>query len=244
MFAVASKMTFMVATWAYCPLLLFAVRWCARDGRVSTVVVAYVLALCASSVPTAVIALTLERSYRQAPLQLFNPSVGNWAFIFGDILVLPAALAFAAYAWRWLPQQGWHVSWWWVLAAMVAGFVATLVFQKQDAAYYTQNGFNLAEVRAVPSKIVHDWAAVPFFASALTLITVPVAAHTLLTAMTPKALTDPPRPVVGMPAFATLAVIVAVSVWFALCVRDSKAGIDPGLLHPPRFDWNRWMVWR
>lgn len=113
-------------------------------------------ALCcwlASPVPMLFVAVVMERREIR---QLLDPSVQSWAFLFGDTLFLPFAVAMLALAWRRLPRTegtSWYLTKRRWATTLMWGFAAGIIAHIREDMFYSDLALNS------PTKLLHDICA-------------------------------------------------------------------------------------
>lgn len=153
---------------------------------------------------------TLESDYQT---RVFSLDLPNWAFVFGDTLVLPIVAFVAALGWRRLSKGAdvWYNSPNWLPFCMLVGVLAGIAFHYSDTQAYAEAGAQLA--MQSPSKLAHDFVAYPVIMGGLLYLGVPVLmAKHLKTHW--------------------LVIILCVVIWCILAYMGTVAGLDPKLLHP------------
>ena len=171
---------------------------------------AAVVALLSSPILLLVLRQTLEKG---EPAGLFSPATQSWAFLFGDVLWLPASFAAAAYGQRFVQDDSKFHSHWWLAGCVVIGVVAGVVFHKLDQEVYVLNGHGLALVS--PTKLAHDFVAYPLLFGGLLFLGLPVLVHRFW--------------------WAGATALIGVLLWGLMGVADAKRSLDPKDLHPK---WN------
>ncbi len=135
----------------YGVLVFSSLTFTIRRGSVSGAVLS---AWLASPIPMAIVATWPEH---RAVTEVFNPAIGSWAFIFGDLVFLPFAAGMLALGWRHLDQvqRHWYTSWQWLALSALLGLAAGFVFHYLDAPNYDPLAFSS------PTKLLHDFVAYP-----------------------------------------------------------------------------------
>lgn len=170
------------------------------------------VALSASPLLLLALRVTLEDGQ---PTGLFNPSRASWAFLFGDVVWLPLAMAACAYGQRNLPDSGWHHTSWWLPLCVLLGLGAGLAFHfLMDQPAYVQAGWGQALYS--PTKVAHDFVSYPLLFGGLAWLGVPVLVHDF--------------------KWAGAVGLVGVLLWGAMGARDATHPPKPENLHP------RWSV--
>jgi len=172
--------------------------------------VAPLVGLAASPGIMALLRYTLERG---TPPGMFNPKTQSWAFLFGDLLFLPFALAMLALgaAHVQLEASGWvsYESGGWQRLCFWIGLAAGFVFNRFDAANYSNEG-SLGAIFS-PTKLAHDFIAYPVLVGSLLFLAGPLVREIGSDAS-------------GI-AYLGLALAGALG-WVGMAVRD--------MVHPPR----------
>lgn len=138
----------------------------------------------------------------------------SWAFLLGDV-GLAIGLMFGTIAWQALPAGGFWTSWVWLVACLLFGLTAGVVFHVWDRNNYRKAGA-IAHADA-PSKIVHDLLVYPYLVGILHFVWVPLLFN-------------------GMPHWGAWVLTSMVAVWAILMIRDNVVGMNPHELHPP-YTW-------
>lgn len=185
-------------------VLLWALVVWQRTNPLALVLVA----LAASPLLLLALRVTLECG---KPPGLFDPSRASWAFLFGDVLWLPLAMAACAYGQRNLPEQGWFRDWWWLPLCILLGIGAGLAFHfLMDQPAYVQAGWGQALYS--PTKVAHDFVSYPLLLGALAWLGVPVLVHDF--------------------RWTGAIALVGVLLWGAMDARDATRPPRPQELHP------------
>lgn len=144
------------------------------------------------------------------PKGLFNPATQSWAFFFGDVLWLPLAFAAAAFGQRFVPDDSWFRTSWWLGVCVVVGGIAGIVFHKLDQAAYVTAGHGQAVMS--PSKLAHDFVSYPLLFGGLLFLAVPVVIHHFV--------------------WAGAISVAGVLLWGAMGARDMSSPPRPQDMHP------------
>lgn len=165
--------------------------------------------------PVAMLVLRLTLEYGK-PSGMLDLRTQSWAFLVGDTVFLPFALAFAALGQRTLSASAtdpvWYRSFWWLAAALVVGIVFAFVFRViLDAPNYVSAG--AAELLNSPTKIWHDYVVYPALAGGIVHLAVPVVVH-------------------NFTGYGWL-ILVAIGGWGLMGFLDGVRGLNPRHLHPP-----------
>lgn len=209
----------------------------AQSARAGFTVLTFGLALAVSTIPMLLVRSVLEfrldpkePNLRAQIMDLFSLHKGSWAFILGDAISLPLALAAAAYAWHYIDttRPAWYNTGWWLVLSVVVGSLIGIGFRLVDAANYRNAGVGGALVS--PTKILHDPFVYALFASLLIYICVPV----LVTAFNRVMDGDYGSPIV----IAAVVAVLAFGSWAVFGVRDAIVGLDVRQLHPVGYDWD------
>lgn len=96
---------------------------------------------------------------------VFSPKTQSWAFIFGDILLLPAAAVTATFAWDAPEYDGRHPSIFWGFVCFVIGYLVGHGFHAMDGGAYRKLGHEQSMHSA--TKRWHDLGTYPILFGAL-----------------------------------------------------------------------------
>jgi hypothetical protein len=152
---------------------------------------------------------------RRKLIQLVNPALQSWAFLFGDpILVIDAALL-ALVRPDLVKLYAWGDTWWWWVTSVIVAVVLVAAFRMAEAPRYL--GWGASGARMSPTKLAHDELGFPLFAGTLLYLGVPSLG--LLARID----------TVGVPFVA----VTLVAVWVCLGYMDySCRYLDPKNQHP------------
>ena len=147
------------------------------------------------------------------PVGMFNWRTQSWAFLFGDSLSLPLAIAFAlgtpGIPSRVIGVSGMIEYWRWCVISIVVAIVVTFGFRSMDAAGYKKSG-NADRLKS-PTKLWHDYVVYPSIAFLLMWVALPA----VFTGATTGWLT-----------------LTSFGTWVLFCICDMVRGLDPANLHP------------
>jgi hypothetical protein len=171
----------------------------------------YLIALGFSIIPMYLVQRFLEKRRPN-----YNPRTQSWAFLFGDSLCLPTAMAALAVMRSRIDGDGWFNSIGWSLAAALFGFAATMIAILVDRGLWDYSPGRLVS----PSKLLHDYFTFPIFLGVLFyglayLIEAPWSPH----------------------AYAPILILISIAGWAAMLGRDVAVGLDPTKFHP-EWDWS------
>ena len=100
---------------------------------------------------------------------VFSLRTQAWSFVFGDILLLPAAFAVAADRWSQTEPASRELPLWWWLLSLIIGTAAGLGFHfKMDMPAYIKAGYGLS--MKSPTKLLHDLVTYPVLFSGLLFV--------------------------------------------------------------------------
>lgn len=180
----------------------------------------------ASPIPLLAVSVFLEK---RSLLSLLDPRVGSWAFLFGDVIVLPLVAALCALAWKEMDEtrRAFYSMPQWYVAGISVGAIFVVLFKTLDSRQYIAAG--RAGALTTPSKIVHDVGAVGVVTGSLLLcVLTPLIVEAFKHALSWQIVT---APLVALVCFVTL---VAIDMW----LRPAH----PELAHPGGFDWETFRV--
>lgn len=182
-------------------------------GRNGNLVV-FVVPIITSIVGMGLVRLLWEDNTSLSVGDMYNPSTQSWAFLFGDLLVIPFMLGVSALAWRDMAKSSWFWSPTWFGVAWVAGIVVALVWHfLLDGPGYKAQGYE--DMLNSYTKLWHDFVV---YGSLSTLI---------IYLCIPALVSDP----IGFGGMALLGLVC----WAVLGVLDNTVhSLDPTKLHPSR----------
>lgn len=167
----------------------------------------------ASLVPVYCVAAFIERR----PIKITEFSSQSWAFLFGDIIVLPLMAMALAKAWQYMPAMhtsAWWQSWVWRVFCLAMGVGAGTAFHLMDRVNYEPLAWNS------PSKLTHEFCAFVVLFGGLLFGLIPAA----LSANAGS-------------GWYVVAAVVCLLAWVALGVADNTVHhLDGRNLHV-LFDW-------
>jgi hypothetical protein len=146
------RIVFLVIVLLYATIDLAVLVRAIRRGRVWTTLI---FAWLTSTIPMYALGRFMEHRW------LPGWAHQSWAFLFGDAIFLPLALAATALAWRQLPTKSWHRSWWWLAISIIVGVAISAKFHHDEAGVYPP-----LQLQS-PTKLFHDLVAYPVFVAAL-----------------------------------------------------------------------------
>jgi len=200
---VTRQVVFMVCMVVYLCMLWVGLVFF-RDSPIFVVGVA----LNASPIALLILRLMLEDG---RPRGLFNWETQSWAFLFGDTIGLPLALGAAAYGQRYVPDDSWFRSGWYLTLCVVIGVLGGTAFRfLMEVEAYTKA--NHASALMSPTKLTHDFVSYPLLLGGLMYLGLPVLVYQFRW--------------VGVVA------LLGVAIWLAMCVRDAVHPPKPTNLHP------------
>lgn len=171
-------------------------------------VFAFVVALCVSWIPMQLIARLLEQRSMLSPSEQFQ------SFYWGDLILLPLALAGLTVLAKDMPTTGWHSGTGWQATAVLIGIAVGVGFHLIDQGNYTAMALNS------PTKLWHDIVAFPVLTYLLVLQS-PALVYSRSGSKTVKAV---------------LIAICLVSFGYLALIYDAK---HPGTDAHRDYDWNR-----
>lgn len=158
-------------------------------------------------------AMAFLRVWYEEPFKLtrdfVNPLVMSRAFVYGDFVLLPLALLFAARGWD---EYHAHLadSTLFQFGYLALGYLAAVAFALVDGPRYVKAGVSSA--RFSPTKVWHDWAVMPSV--------VAVIVWMLMSQIKPNVLVE------------TLVAALFLLCFGLLVVMDAKSPVDPRRQHP------------
>lgn len=150
------------------------------------VLLVFAVAWVASPILFFVFAYTYERASKSAGgrgatakevfVSVFGPKEQAYSFLYGDTLLLPGALAAAAYYWQNTDNRVDLSLWWWWILSLVIGIAAGFGWHfKMETPGYTEKGF--APSLNSPTKLFHDFVSYPVLFGGLVFVTFPMFFH-------------------------------------------------------------------
>lgn len=153
--------------------------------------------------------LTMEEG---RPAGLLNPGKQSWAFLYGDMLMLPIVFISMALGWRRLAdEQGFHMQFWWFLVSVAAGCIIAAVWRYSEVQTYKRLGGK--DRLDSPTKLWHDYVVYGSLGTLLVFGGLPVV-------------------ILDFTSHGWAA-LVAFGGWVLLGLADSLRKLDPANLHPP-----------
>ena len=151
------------------------------------------------------------------PNGMYNPKTQSWAFLFGDSLVLPAAMLFIALGREGSVLPAFADSGKWLFAAGLIGLVLGNGFHMWEVDSYRKQ--DAMDALDAPTKIWHDY------------VVYPVLVGTIVWAGVPLLVADWQGLWVFFGPWTWLA-LASIGIWFALGALDGKRGLRVYNMHP------------